>query len=237
MTYSTATVEWQNGQPYSSVFKDIYFSCENGLHETEHVFINGNQLISRWRQLIEPRFTIIETGFGTGLNFLCAAAHWLQNTSENAVLHFISIEKFPLNPEDLAAALAHWSSLKLLADVLIQQYPQLLQSGSLALFEGRVILSLHLSDVSKAMHCLNARADAWFLDGFAPSKNPDMWQPALFQSMAQHSHIGTSLATFTSAGIVRRGLQAAGFQVSKQPGFGKKREMITGMYTGAQHDR
>ncbi len=237
MTYTTASLEWHNGQPYSSIFKDIYFSSENGLQETEHVFINGNQLLTRWQQLTKPTFTIIETGFGTGLNFLCAAAHWLSTSPSHAVLHFVSIEKFPLKPEDFAAALQHWETLKPLTDELIRCYPQLLQSGTVEFFGGRVILTVHFTDACAALQVIQNNADAWFLDGFAPAKNPEMWQPELFEFMAQHSDIGSSVATFTSAGIVRRGLQTAGFQVTKQAGFGKKREMITGIYTGTVHDR
>lgn len=236
MTYKTAALEWRDGQPYSGIFNDIYFSSENGLLETEHVFIHGNQLPVRWMNLASPDFTIIETGFGTGLNFLCAAAHWLKNTPKSAILHFISIEKFPLTAEDFAVALQHWKNLKPLADELISLYPQLLQSGSIELYERRIVLTVHFADAGDAIRDIHGKADAWFLDGFAPAKNPEMWQPALFEFMAEHSGIGSSFATFTSAGFVRRGLKAAGFQVEKQPGFGRKREMMTGIYTGLGHD-
>ena len=231
-----AAIEWREGLPYSRAFGDIYFSSENGLLETEHVFIQGNALNSRWQTLAGDTFTIIETGFGTGLNFLCACKHWLEYAPAHAVLHFISVEKYPLSLQDMQTALAHWHTLLPVAEALIASYESLLKTGKIMLLDGRIQLQVLFGDASASLGNINSQADAWFLDGFAPSKNPDMWQPALFEQMARLSHLNTTFATFTSAGAVRRGLAAAGFTVTKKPGFGRKREMISGYFSGTAND-
>ncbi len=237
ITTTQATIEWRDGLPYSPAFGDIYFSSENGLLETEHVFIQGNALITCWQALAGDTFTIIETGFGTGLNFLCACKHWLEYAPADAVLHFISVEKYPLTLQDMQTALAHWQTLHPETDELIANYASLLKTGKIVLFNGRIQLQVLFGDASACLGNIDTQADAWFLDGFAPSKNPDMWQPALFEQMARLSHLNTTFATFTSAGVVRRGLAAAGFTVIKKPGYGRKREMISGYFSGPAHDR
>jgi len=234
--FTTAAIKWRDGHPYSTAFDDVYFSSDDGLLETNYVFISGNNLITRWQTLNQPSFSIIETGFGTGLNFLCAAQQWLAHSPNNATLHYTSTEKYPLKSADLQLALQHWPQLNELSAALLTQYEALLTTGACALFNGRIQLKLCLGDALEELIALNTLADAWFLDGFAPAKNPEMWQDALFMEMARLSHNASSFATFTSAGVVRRGLSAAGFQVSKKPGFGKKREMLTGIYTNGHHD-
>lgn len=227
-----ATLEWRDGQPYSATFGDVYFSSDNGLLETEYVFIQGNDLSARWQSLNTASFQIIETGFGTGLNFLCAVKTWLAHAPESATLHYTSVEKYPLSLADMQQALCYWPELQNIADELLTQYTTLLSAGSISLCGKRIHLHLMCGDASACLAQVNSKADAWFLDGFAPAKNPDMWQAALFEQMARLSHTQTSFATFTSAGTVRRGLAAAGFQVNKKPGFGRKREMIFGCFTG-----
>ncbi len=236
-TTAQAALEWQDGLPYSTAFDDVYFSSDNGLLETEYVFIQGNALRNRWQATALNDFTILETGFGTGLNFLCACKYWLEHVPANAVLHFTSVEKYPLSPADMHKALQHWSTLKPIADELLTQYETLLNTGNATLFNDRIRLQVLFSDATECLSKLNTKADAWFLDGFAPSKNPEMWQQALFEQMARLSHSETTFATFTSAGIVRRGLATAGFKVNKQVGFGKKREMINGYFIGSNHGR
>lgn len=229
-----ADISWQAQQPYSNQFEDVYFSSENGLLETEYVFLEANQLSQRWLNDDLNTFTIIETGFGTGLNFLSVAALWQLNAPKHAKLHFISIEKYPLTAEQLTQALAAWPSLAPLSTQLInayaainlKQYPQKISFEPLP----NIQLTLHLDDVNHCIDNITEKADAWFLDGFAPSKNPDMWSTTLFHHMARLSYIETTFATFTCAGIVKRGLKQAGFKVSKYPGFGKKREMLIGHY-------
>lgn len=235
-TTAQAVLEWRDGLPYSTAFGDVYFSSDDGLLETEYVFIQGNALSSRWQAPAQHDFTILETGFGTGLNFLCACKAWLEHAPANAVLHFASVEKYPLSPADMHKALQHWQTLKPIADELLAQYETLLNTGTATLFNDRIKLQVLFGDATECLSKLDTKADAWFLDGFAPSKNPEMWQQTLFEQMARLSHLKTTFATFTSAGIVRRGLAAAGFKVNKQPGFGKKREMISGYFVGNNHD-
>ena len=238
MSQQHAQLEWHDNQPYSSEYGDVYFSSDSGLHETHYVFLEHNQLKLRWENLKEDHFTIAETGFGTGLNFLCAWKLWRENAPSTARLHFISTEKFPLSIKDLKAALSLWPSLINLSDALIKQYHLISDTWHRLIFDGgRVTLTLLIGDANTSLPKLKGRVDAWFLDGFSPAKNPDMWQTSLFEEMAKHSHSETTFATFTSAGDIRRSLQSAGFQVSKASGYGKKREMLFGRYQGASKDK
>lgn len=226
-------IKWINNTPYSIEFKDIYFSTENGLDETNYVFIQQNQLENRVQSLTEKQFTIIETGFGTGLNFLVASALWLKHAPAEAVLHFTSIEKYPLKFDDLARAHALWPQFSTISNELLAQY-KTLNSGSnhFSLAEGRIQLGLQVDDIALALPQLTQKADVWFLDGFAPAKNPEMWSAEVFAHIGRLSHTTTTFATFTSAGIVRRGLESIGYKVEKQAGFGKKREMLRGTFLG-----
>ncbi|WP_187775389.1 bifunctional tRNA (5-methylaminomethyl-2-thiouridine)(34)-methyltransferase MnmD/FAD-dependent 5-carboxymethylaminomethyl-2-thiouridine(34) oxidoreductase MnmC [Kosakonia radicincitans] len=227
------------GTPVSRDFDDVYFSNDNGLEETRYVFLGGNQLEQRFPEHPRPLFVVAESGFGTGLNFLTlwqafAAFRAANPDATLERLHFISFEKFPLTQDDLRKAHAHWPELAPWAEQLQAQWP--LPFGGchrLLLDEGRVTLDLWFGDINQLTDTLddslNQRVDAWFLDGFAPAKNPDMWTPNLFAAMARLARPGGTLATFTSAGFVRRGLQEAGFTMRKSKGFGRKREMLTGV--------
>jgi tRNA 5-methylaminomethyl-2-thiouridine biosynthesis bifunctional protein len=235
-----AAVSWQNGLAFSEQYQDVYYNSDNGLQETDYVFLQANRLAERWLDYPNASFTIAETGFGTGLNFLLAAKLWLDTAPVKANLHFISAEKHPLSPLDMSKAWHQWPSLKPFSEALIAHYPKALEQGDVSLFNQRVRLSLLLGDAATAYQSLsqqqpNSAVDAWFLDGFSPAKNPDMWQASLFQQMALLSNSHTSFATFTSASAVRRQLMAAGFQVNKQAGYAKKREMLYGQYVGASH--
>lgn len=243
-TIKPATLDFNNeGTPVSRDFDDVYFSNDNGLEETRYVFLGGNQLPARFAQHSRTLFTVAETGFGTGLNFLTlwqafdafCAAH--PDATLNR-LHFVSFEKFPLQAQDFARAHAAWPELAPWAEKLHRQWPPLLAGCQRLLFDnGRVTLDLWLGDVNELLpdldDALQGQVDAWFLDGFAPAKNPDMWTPQLFNAMARLARPGATLATFTSAGFVRRGLQDAGFTVRKSKGFGRKREMLTGVLESA----
>lgn len=224
-------LQWgTNGAPKSTQYDDIYFDSQSGIDETHHVFINHNHLIERWREQPDTSFTIAETGFGTGLNFLCVWNAWLETVNSDATLHFISVEKFPLSKAMLQQSLALWPTLSDLSDELIQQYPEPCRGlHRIALAHGRVQLTLWFGEAQSGFAEINADIDAWFLDGFAPSKNPEMWSDELFREIHRLSHSETTFATFTAAGIVRRGLQAIGFEVQKVKGFGQKREMLTGI--------
>lgn len=230
-----AQVNWIDGQvPHSEQFDDFYFNTAGGLQEVEYTFIQPNRLAKRFAETkSEQVFRIAETGFGSGLNFLATAQHWLATASIGAQLHFISFEKHPMTLADLSQAHQAYPELKQAADALQAGYPFLMPGWrDVWMFEGRVRLTLWFGDVLKGLpECdatLGSQVDAWFLDGFSPSKNPEMWQPGLFKQMSRLSHAQTTFSTFTSASAVRRGLQAAGFAVQKANGFGKKREMCFG---------
>jgi len=242
---SEAKVHWdENNQPVSSNYDDVYFSRNSGIDETHYVFIEQNNLPQRWSNLSSNSFTIGETGFGTGLNFLVAAKAWLEQTSKGT-LHFVSVEKFPLSRPDLQQALALWtegSNDKFgLTEDLLQQYPPAVPGiHRIRLANNRIVLTLMYGDAEKMFPSLqssdhplfkrreNPIFDAWFLDGFAPIKNPDIWTDELFQTIANLSKPGTTFSTFTSAGAVRRGLANVGFEVKKTPGFGNKWDMLKG---------
>lgn len=225
-----ARIDWQDSIPVASDFADPYFSRDNGAAETDHVFIAGNQLTQRFREL-PPRalFVIGETGFGTGLNFFRAAECFLQNAPSDAHLHFVSTEKHPLERGDLQRALQQWPHLPILKDALLHQWPAASPGfHHRELLSGRVTLTLLYGDCVAMLRLLNAKIDAWFLDGFAPARNADMWRPELFEQMQRLSRPGATLATFTSAGFVRRGLENAHFVMQRTPGYGRKREMLCG---------
>lgn len=228
-----SNIKWINNKPYSIDFNDIYFSTEDGLQETEYVFIAHNQLKQRFAQRNNNHFTIVETGFGTGLNFLAVCAHWLALTPVEAKLHYISIEKYPLKLADLQRAMQLLPQFNLVSSELISQY-SVLKSGlnRFNLAARRIQLDLWIGDVATQLPQINDTADAWLLDGFAPAKNADMWSVEVFSHMARLSRLNTTFATFTSAGVVRRDLSEAGFNVQKHTGFGKKREMLSGMFVG-----
>lgn len=228
-----AQIDWQDGQPISKTFGDVYFSRESGLNETEHVFLTHNRLQQRWKSVNKGCFVIAETGFGTGLNFLSAWRLWNQMAPPASRLHVFSMEKHPLSRHDLTKVLELWPELKIFSGQLLDQYRWLTHGWHTLIFEnGRVTLTLAIGDACEALSQLVTPVDAWFLDGFAPARNPDMWQKELFGQMARLSHAGTTFATFTSAGIVRRSLETAGFQAEKVKGYGRKREMLCGRYTG-----
>lgn len=230
-------IEWRDGQPISAAYGDVYFSRESGIEETRHVFLRHNDLEARWKNLQSSLFTIAETGFGTGLNFLCAWQLWNSCTRADQCLHFVSTEKYPLSPEELQRALALWPALASLSSQLQQQYACLAPGWRRMVFDGgRVTLTLLIGDARETLPALRARVDAWFLDGFAPAKNPEMWQPELLQQIARLTAPAGTFSTFTSVGAVRRGLAAVGFHVEKVAGHGSKRDMLCGRLAQPEQD-
>lgn len=213
------------GAPRSKEFDDVYFSAENGLAETQHVFLAGNSLPERWHGRRD--FTIAETGFGTGLNFMAVWKLFEETAEPYQKLHFISFEKFPLQKQEIEEVLAPFLSTSGLDDYLKKFIP-VYSEGRIQITD-RVTLTLFFGDVNDEILKLDIKIDAWFLDGFKPSSNPDMWSETVFQNMARLSVPGATLATFTAAGFVRRGLQAAGFEIQKIPGYGRKRDMTIGV--------
>lgn len=235
------------GTPVADHFDDVYFSNDSGCDETQHVFVEGNDLAQRWQNCRTRHFTIAETGFGTGLNCLVAMRAFKQFRAANPEhplqqLYIVSTEKFPIAVDDLTRALAVFPSVADEVAALAALYPPALPGcHRLALPDWHTTIDLWMGDVHELLpqwHCpQEGLVDAWFLDGFAPSKNPDMWTDALFSQMARLSKSGATFATFTAAGIVKRGLKAAGFTIAKRKGFGRKRDMLTGILTTAPAQR
>ncbi|UHT63772.1 FAD-dependent 5-carboxymethylaminomethyl-2-thiouridine(34) oxidoreductase MnmC [Acinetobacter lwoffii] len=239
----TADLDWQLVDgidvPVSKQFGDVYFSKDNGLLETRHVFLNGNDLSTRLADL-KPfeYFCVGETGFGTGLNILALWQLWQQVRPDNhSHLHAISVEKFPLSKADLIRALNAWPELKSLADQLISQYPMPIAGcHRLSFPEERFSLDLWLGDAHDVFPVIEKTApvNAWFLDGFAPSCNPDMWEENVLNNIVRLSEIGTTFASFSVAGVLKRGLKNHGISISRPRGFKHKREMLKAIWNPAE---
>ncbi len=234
----TATLRWSdNGVPVSDSFDDVYYSQENGLAESRHVFLLASELPRRWQSPTCRQFCIGELGFGTGLNFLLTWQAWRELPAPRPELHYLSVEKHPLTRHDLARALASWPSLATLAERLLADYPPPLAGQHRLLLEPGLRLDLWWEDAQDALTDLAGReqslVDAWYLDGFAPNRNESMWSPEVINAVAGLCRKGASVATFTAAGHVRRKLQDAGFRVSKVPGYGRKRECVRGVIDAA----
>jgi len=229
-TIVPATPEYDaNGTPYSPHYGDVYHSADSGPGQARHVFLAGNGLPQRWAGA--RVFTIVETGFGLGLNFLETWQAWRADPSRPPRLHFVSVEKHPFTRDGLAALHARYPGLAPLAAELQSAWPLPLPGLHRLHFEdGRVTLSLVLADVARALPALKLAADAFYLDGFAPDRNPGMWLPAGMKALARLALPGATLATYTTARAVRDALAGAGFVPELRPGFGRKRQMLTARY-------
>lgn len=218
MNDQRAEIDWRDDRvPVSTRFDDPYFSIHDGLAETRHVFLAGNGLPGRFGD----DFRIMETGFGTGLNFLTAWEAW-EMAGARGTLRFTSFEAFPMSPADTARALTAFPALATRAARLVAA----LESGpGPHRFEDAVTLEIVVGDARQTLPRHDGRADAWFLDGFAPAKNPELWGEALLAEVASHTAPGGTLASYTAAGHVRRALAAAGLEVERAPGYGRKRHM------------
>ena len=218
-----------DGTPFSAQYDDVYHSSEGGLAQAHHVFLGGNGLPAAWQG--KHAFTIVETGFGQGLNFLATWAAWRDDPQRCARLDFVSIEKHPFDRAGLSVVHPASGALAPLAEMLRQSWPVPVPGVHRLTFDGgRVTLTLLLGDAMETLPQLSCAADAFYLDGFAPAKNPDLWQPRVFKQLARVARAGATLATYTAAGFVRRGLQEAGFEVRKAPGFGSKRDMTVAQF-------
>lgn len=229
----------QENTPVSDKFDDVYFSNQDGLAETHYVFLEGNQLWERWVNYQESHFVIAETGFGTGLNFFAVTTlfrEFRQKYPDSPLkrLYFISFEKYPLLLDALQQAHLAYPQFSHLAQHLQQNWLNPIQ-GCYRFHFDETTLDLWFGDVAENLPQLgdymNGKIDAWFLDGFAPSKNPDMWNEQLYQQMFRFTKPQGTFATFTAASAVRKGLENAGFNMTKRKGFGKKRECLSGQKT------
>lgn len=229
-----------HGVPYSVHYDDKYFCNKNGYEDALNVMCKGNRLSERFQALDPARpgtFIILETGFGTGLSFCCTWRLWRERAPRSWRLHFISIEKFPLSAAQLHQALCFWPIVMHEHRSLTAAYPKLLPGiTQLHLGNGRIALTVVVADVVEALAMIKEQGiaapgpDAIFLHGFAPSRNPDMWNDQVYAGLARVSGPHTTLATFTAAGHVRRGLEAQGFHIQKEQGYGGKKDMLTGQY-------
>jgi tRNA 5-methylaminomethyl-2-thiouridine biosynthesis bifunctional protein len=214
--------------PYSAAFDDVYHSAGGAVAQARHVFLGGNRVAQRWRG--RERFVILETGFGAGINFLTTWLAWRRDPARCARLHFVSIDKHPFRLDDAKQIFSQNSEITAEAAELEARWPMLVPGAQrIELDGGRVVLSLFFADVRIARD-LRLSADAFYLDGFAPAKNPDMWSPPLMRALARLAAPGATAATWSVAASVRHALEETGFAVEKVAGFGGKREMLTARY-------
>ena len=214
---------------------DIYFSAMDGLGETRAVFLQGCGLPEAWRG--RRRFTVGEIGFGTGLNIVALLELWRATSAPDARLNIFTIEAEPLSAQDAARALARWPELAPAAELLLSRWPgRAAGLHRIDLPEFRATLDVSVQEAHLALTEWSGAADAWFLDGFSPALNPDAWRSEVLAAVGRRSRPGARAGTFTVAGHVRRGLEAAGFAVSRQPGFGGKRQRLEAVFPGAAND-
>lgn len=215
-----AGLEWRDGViPVSRRFDDPYFSLNDGLAESRHVFLAGNDLPARLR----PGFQVAELGFGTGLNLLA-----LHIANPGVPISFTSFEAFPLSADEIDRALVHFPEARAVADPFLAAWAK----GETRFRIGSITAEIHIGDARQTLPAWEAKSDAWFLDGFSPAKNPELWSPELMAEVARHTAPGGSFATYTAAGHVRRALEAAGFHVKRLSGHGRKRHMSVGHMDG-----
>jgi tRNA U34 5-methylaminomethyl-2-thiouridine-forming methyltransferase MnmC len=210
-------LDWRDGTiPVATRFDDPYFSLAGGLAETRHVFLQGNGLPDRFRD----GFRIAELGFGTGLNLLATVlAH--QGPGH---IDYTSFEAFPMAAPDITRALAAFPELAPIAPDFLRQWAR----GTAELHFPNLTARIILGDARATLPAWTGLADAWYLDGFSPAKNPELWSPDLMAEVARHTAPGGTFATYTAAGHVRRALAEAGFTVTRTQGFGRKRHMTIG---------
>lgn len=225
-------LDWTpDGQPRSRLFGDVYFSAEDGLAETRAVFLEGCGLPAAWPG--RSRFVVGELGFGTGLNIAALLDLWRRTRPEGGQLHVFTVEGFPVTADEAARALGRWPELAQITQALTRRWPGRARGvHRIELPEFSAIVDVAVQDVADALAGWTGRADAWFLDGFSPALNPQMWSDEILALVGARSAPGARAATFTVAGQVRRGLAAAGFEVEKRPGFGRKRERLEARFPG-----
>ncbi|MGV6839372.1 MAG: tRNA (5-methylaminomethyl-2-thiouridine)(34)-methyltransferase MnmD [Planktomarina sp.] len=209
------SLEWRGNVPISTRFDDPYYSLDNGLAETRHVFLDGNNLPARFKDGLH----IAELGFGTGLNFLTTLLAWRASGCAGR-FYFTSFEAYPLSAAQIRAAHEAFPEIATLSGTIDWSRQTItLPDATLTIIPG---------DARKTLRKWDGMADAWFLDGFSPAKNPQLWEEPLLQAVGDHTLQGGTCATYTAAGFVRRALETAGFNITRVPGFGRKRHMSIG---------
>lgn len=216
MAGQTATVVWRDGVPVSTRFDDPYYSTDDGLAESRHVFLGGNRL----RERLRPGFHVAELGIGTGLNLLTLMA--LVRETDCGPVRYTGFEAFPMRAEDMNSALRAFAELRDDATELVRAW-----RDRRSLTSPTVVAEFVIGDARETLPRWQGLADAWFLDGFAPARNPELWEPELLQEVARHTARHGTAATYSAAGTVRRALADAGFEVARLPGYGRKRHMTT----------
>ncbi len=215
----TAELTWRDGAlPISRRFDDPYFSLNDGLAETRHVFLAGNDLPARFAD----GFHVAELGFGTGLNMLTTLLEW-RTAGMKIPLHFTSFEAFPMSATDMDRALRSFPEVHAIAAPVLSEW----ECGKHHIETDDLIADIIIGDARETLPAWVVKADAWFLDGFSPAKNPELWGADLLMEVANHTAQNGTLATYTAAGFVRRNLASAGFAVTRTTGFGRKRHMTT----------
>jgi tRNA 5-methylaminomethyl-2-thiouridine biosynthesis bifunctional protein len=218
----------ENGTPFSRRYGDVYHSASGGPAQAVEVFLSGNALPERWRG--KDRFTLLETGFGLGINFLATWKTWREDKAACRELCYVSIEKHPLSAEELARAHAASPEFRFLSERFLRQWPATCLGIHRLELEAGLELHLCFGDAADLLPSLEVKVDAFYLDGFSPSKNPELWTPEICHELARLAAPDARLATWTVAGSVRTALTAADFSVEKRPGFGGKRHRLTGHY-------
>jgi tRNA 5-methylaminomethyl-2-thiouridine biosynthesis bifunctional protein len=233
-TIIPARLEFKDGVPYSPAYGDVYHSADGGAGQARHVFLQGCGLPQAWAR--RASFVILETGFGTGLNFLTTWAAWRDDPARPDRLHFLSVEKHPFRADDLARLHAQWPEFAVLSEELQANWPALMPGfHRIALDGGRVQLTLMLGDAADCLPQVEAGVDAFYLDGFSPDCNTDLWQPGLFDMLARLAKPDAMAATYTVAAPVRQGLAQAGFVCDKRAGYGRKRHCLAARFKGPSH--
>jgi tRNA U34 5-methylaminomethyl-2-thiouridine-forming methyltransferase MnmC len=231
------TLDWHDGDmPYSHEFGDHFYCRTDGRLECGHVFLAGNGLPQRWQDMASPAgdkaktsFRIGELGFGTGLNFCETWRQWKLSRRAGTRLHFTSFELFPMKRDEIDRALARWPEINAERAALVAAWPDEPAGHVVINADECTRLTVACGPALEGVRAADADFDAWFLDGFAPSRNPDMWSPELMQALFDKTKPGGTFGTYAAAGFVRRNLGAAGFAVERRPGFAGKREMLCGV--------
>ena len=217
--YTYADLVWRNNRiPIAQKFDDPYYSLDNGLEEVRHVFLKSNKLPHR----LKDKFKIAELGFGTGLNFLSTLWQW-RLKKQKGIFFYTSFEAFPMKPEEMVKAQSEFPELSSIKNEFLSLWSELLEKGKL---NGKdYSLKLIFGDARHTIKKADLKADCWFLDGFSPAKNPELWEEELLKDVYRCTADKGTLSTYSAAGIVRRNLSSAGFEVERVQGFGRKRHM------------